>query len=119
MKNSICWYCKRLTDENHFCPWVDDGVPVDGWEIEDEHKIDGSLISTGTDKTCTVCSCPLFIKAQDSICLLEFFSNAATELGIRKESIRRKPKKFFELYREKIGELPEWVIEEMNNIQKK
>lgn len=118
MQNSLCWYCKRITDENYVCPWVDDGVAVKGWNIEDVHDIDSDHIRNGVAKTCTVISCPLFIEGNKSICFLEFLKNASVELDIPRWKINRDPDKFVELYEKKIGKLPDWVTEEMNNIHK-
>lgn len=118
MQNSLCWYCKRLTDENHVCPWVDDGIPVEGWTIEDVHDINPDHISQGVAKTGTVTSCPLFIKERTAICLSEFLNQAATEIDIPRWRINRNPDAFLRLYKKKIGKVPEWVLEEMNIIHK-
>lgn len=115
-QSSLCWYCKRIIDENLVCPWVDDGVRVPGWKISDVHKISGSCIRFGPAKTCNVIECPLFVRQTDSITLNEYLNNIAKEIGVAYSTAHGKPKRLLEKYTKKTGkEHPEWVIHELMN----
>lgn len=112
--SSLCWYCKRTIDETLVCPWVDDGVPVQGWEVSDEHKISKSRIRFGTSSTATVIKCPLFERYTDYIKLTEYLNKIAEEIGVKYTTAHSQPQRLLDKYTKQTGkDHPAWVKYEM------
>lgn len=114
-KNSLCWYCNRTVDGQQFCPWVDDGIAVDGWEIDDYHKISKSNISVGTPDTCNVVTCPLFIERTKSITFGEYINEVAATIGANYTWSHSHPEKLFQKYESTGSRIPQWVKNELEN----
>ena len=111
---SLCWYCKRTTDETLPCPWIDDGEPVPGWTVTDTHKISGSKIRKGPAMSCTVTECPLFVRSQDNIIFTEYLNKISDEIGFPYSKAHSHPDKLIKKYTEVTGKKhPLWVIHEL------
>lgn len=113
-KNTLCWYCTRTIDGSQYCPWVDDGVPVKGWEVSDVRPIEPGRQCFGIQKTCNVDSCPLFIRRTNSIILSEYINVIAEEIGVNYSTAHSQPKALLQKYTKITGKQhPQWVIDEL------
>lgn len=57
LKRTICWECARTRGKNK-CSWVEDFVPIEGWEVTEKSFSNGPKIIQSLD----VHSCPQFIQ---------------------------------------------------------